>query len=418
MKILIIDDSADFRALLRLHINKGLKGGEIIEYDFDRLGRPADNYNWSEYDVLFLDYKLGPNEDGLEWLKAFQDKPGFPPTIILTAEGDEYIAVKSIKLGAADYINKVDISPKKIAAMIDEAVEFSHQSATLQSRELNSATRIIQDIQAETRDGTTDDDADIGYRFVRVIGEGAMSKVYLAESVEDGSTAVLKVIDLRQIKEQELIRRFIQEAELIAKLDSPFTVKIYEHGITTKYGFIAMEFFSRGDLKQRLQMGLNHEIAIIYATHIAYGLDHVHSIGIVHRDLKPANIMFRGDGSLALADFGISKDLDKPDDITILGQVLGTPNYMSPEQGQGHPVDARSDIYSAGVLVYELLTGDKPYTADTAATLIYQHIYADIPRLPNNLIQYQDIINRTLAKSPDDRYQSAKELIHALESFQ
>ena len=109
MKILIIDDSSDFRALLRLYLNKELKDVEIIDYDFDNLGKPAGNFDWSVYDILFLDYKLGPVEDGLQWLKEFKNKPGFPPTIVLTAEGDEYIAVKSIKLGAADYINKVDI---------------------------------------------------------------------------------------------------------------------------------------------------------------------------------------------------------------------------------------------------------------------------------------------------------------------
>ena len=120
MKILIIDDSSDFRALLRLYLSKELKNVEIIEYDFDNLGKPPDNYDWSQYDVLFLDYKLGPVEDGLKWLKEFRNLPGFPPTIVLTAEGDEYVAVKAIKLGAADYINKVDIKPKRIAEMVDD----------------------------------------------------------------------------------------------------------------------------------------------------------------------------------------------------------------------------------------------------------------------------------------------------------
>ena len=417
MKILIIDDSADFRSLLRLHINKGLKNAgdvEIVEYDFDRLGKPADDYNWPQYDVLFLDYKLGPSEDGLQWLKEFKGKPGFPPTIILTAEGDEYVAVKSIKLGAADYVNKVDISPTKIAEMIDEALQFSRESTATQERSIQNAVQIIEDI------GTiTAGEKEIGYKFVRMIGEGAMSKVYLAERVQDKSTVVLKMLDLEHIKEEELVRRFIQEAELISKLHSPFIVRIDEYEMSSRYGFIAMEFFSRGDLKQRMQMGLDQETAIIYTTHIAYGLDQVHNIGIVHRDLKPANVMFRGDGSLALADFGISKDLaSNTGDITELGQVLGTPHYMSPEQGQGHPVDPRADLYSAGILFYELLTGEKAYYAETAAALIHQHIYADIPRLPDDLLQYQDIIHMTMAKNPDDRFQTAQELIQALEYFQ
>lgn len=416
MKILIIDDSSDFRALLRLYLSKELKDVNIVEYDFDNLGKPPDNYDWSEYDVLFLDYKLGPHEDGLKWLKEFKNKPGFPPTIVLTAEGDEYIAVKSIKLGAADYINKVDIKPKRIAEMVEEATEFSKLSNTDHENEIHDATRIIKKVAKN--DVVPDSGLGIGYKFVRMIGEGAMSKVYLAERVEDKMTVVLKVLDLTRVEEPKLVERFTQEAKLIAGLNSPFVVKIYEHGITTDYGYIAMEFFSRGDLKQRAELGLNHEIAIIYATHIAYGLEQVHSINVVHRDLKPANIMFRGDDSLALADFGISKKIDEVSDITTLGQILGTPHYMSPEQGESANVDTRADLYSMGIILYELLTGEKPFTAATAASLIYQHIHAPIPRLSGELKQYQEIVDGLLAKRPEDRMQTARELINALEAFQ
>ena len=251
-----------------------------------------------------------------------------------------------------------------------------------------------------------------------MIGEGAMSKVYLAERVTDKMTVVLKVLDLTRVHEPKLVKRFIQEANLIASLNSPFVVKIHEHGITEEYGYIAMEFFSRGDLKQRSELGLNHEIAIIYATHITYGLAQIHAINVVHRDLKPANIMFRGDDSLALADFGISKKIDEVNDITTMGQILGTPHYMSPEQGEGGDIDTRSDMYSVGVILYELLTGDKPFTAATAASLIYQHIHAPIPRLPSKLKQYQDIIDSLLAKKPGNRIQTANELIKLLEAFQ
>lgn len=416
MKILIIDDSSDFRALLRLYLSKELKNVEIIEYDFNSLGKPPDNYDWSHYDVLFLDYKLGPSEDGLKWLKEFKNKPGFPPTIVLTAEGDEYIAVKAIKLGASDYINKVDIKPKLIAEMVEEATEFSKLSNTDQENEINDATQIIQKVHK--KDHVPDTGIGIGYKFVRMIGEGAMSKVYLAERVKDKMTVVLKVLDLTRVHEPKLINRFIQEANLIAELHSPFVVKIHEHGITEEYGYIAMEFFSRGDLKQRAEFGLNHEIAIIYATHIAYGLEQIHAINVVHRDLKPANIMFRGDDSLALADFGISKKIDEVSDITTMGQILGTPHYMSPEQGEGGLVDTRSDIYSMGIILFELLTGDKPFTAATAASLIYQHIHAPVPRLPNDLKQYQEVVDSLLEKKSAHRMQTAREVIVALEAFQ
>ena len=415
MKILIIDDSRDFRSLVRLYLSKELSQASIEEYDFDERGRPAQDFPWHNYDVLLLDYKLGDAEDGLEWLKSYGKKPGFPPTVVLTSEGDEYVAVRAVKLGAADYINKKDISPKRLKEVVEEAAEFNEAKVAKQNENFNEAALIVKNIRSSTK-RLPEEGLDIGYKFVRLIGQGGMSYVYMAERVSDGLSLVLKIIDLTKAKDNIIVRRFIQEAELIAELNSPFVVKIYEHGMTEEYGYIAMEFFSRGDLKQRMELTITPDVAFNYMTHITYGLAAIHSIGVVHRDLKPGNIMFRGDDSLALADFGISKKLDTDSDLTTLGQVLGTPHYMSPEQGEGKPVDYRSDIYSAGVMLYELLTGQKPFTARTPAALIYQHVHGEIPRLPSELRQYQPLIDKTLAKDPSDRIQTARELIEIFES--
>lgn len=415
MKILIIDDSQDFRALLKLYLSKELEQPEVDEYEVERLGRPPDDFDWSRYDVLFLDYNLGENEDGLQWLKTFRKKPGFPPTVVLTAEGDEYVAVRAVKLGAADYINKKDISPKRLKEIVEEAVEYNEEKIAEQNRNIIEATQIIRKIRKDNK-LLTGDELETGYRFVRGIGQGGMSTVYLAERVSDRLSLVLKVIDLTRLREDTLVKRFMQEAELIAGLHSPFVVKIYESGMTREYGYIAMEFFPRGDLKQRMELNISADVAFSYMTHIAYGLDAIHSIGIVHRDLKPANVMFRGDDSLALADFGISKKLEGGSDLTTIGQVLGTPHYMSPEQGEGKRIDYRSDLYSAGILLYELLAGVKPFSAQTAAAIIYQHVHTEIPKLPKELDHYQDIIDKAMAKDPDERYQTAKEFIVDLES--
>jgi serine/threonine protein kinase len=334
---------------------------------------------------------------------------------VLTAEGDEYVAVRAVKLGAAEYINKKDVSPKRLKELIESAAEFTEEKEVEQRQILNDATQIIRDIHKE-KVRLPDNDFNVGYKFVRLIGQGGMSNVYLAERTNDKLSVVLKIIDLSKIDDQKLVMRFIQEAELIAELNSPFVVKIYEHGITNNYGFIAMEFFSRGDLKQRMEFKPAPAIAFSYMIHICHGLEAIHNIGVVHRDLKPANVMFRGDDSLALADFGISKKIEGESSMTTMGQVLGTPHYMSPEQGEGHPIDYRSDLYSAGILLYELLTGEKPYTAMTPAALIYQHVHADIPQLPDELRQYQGIIEKTLAKDPNHRYQTARDLIIDLET--
>ncbi|MEX0950867.1 MAG: protein kinase [Gammaproteobacteria bacterium] len=422
MRILIIDDSRDFISLLRLYLNKELQDAEIIDYDFLKNGKPNADFDWSGYDVLLLDYKLGEHEDGLAWLKEFSRNPMFPPTIVLTAEGDEYIAVKAIKLGASDYINKKDISPKRLAEMVTAALEINAEKTAEKKLLLEQDSNIVRELRETAKKAPDSKKNKIStkedYKLVRLIGQGAMSHVYLAERVTDGLSVVLKVLDISGVTDRVLLRRFVQEAILISEIRSPFVVKIYEHGVTQKYGFIALEFFSRGDLKQRIEYGIHPEVAVSYMTHIAYGLMAIHELDIIHRDLKPANIMFRGDDSLALADFGISKRLGNRSDFTTLGKVLGTPHYMSPEQGQGLTIDARSDIYSAGIIFYELLTAKKPFRADSPAALIYQHIHADVPQLAPALSRYQAIVSRCLAKEPEQRYTEASELITDLEALE
>ncbi|MBI2969631.1 MAG: response regulator, partial [Gammaproteobacteria bacterium] len=270
MKILVVDDSPDFRALLEVYLRKEIPGVQIEEYDLEGLGRPGEDFDWSPYDVLLLDYKLGPDEDGLEWLKSFGRKPGFPPTVVLTAEGDEYVAVRAVKLGAAEYINKKDVSPKRLKEIIESAADFSREKLEAQQKDLSLASTIVERIRREGETGPKGYFG-TGYRFVRMIGHGAMSQVYLAERASDNQSLVLKVLDLAMIKDSTLVDRFVQEAELIAGLHSPFVVHIHEHGLTQRFGFIAMEFFPRGDLKQRMELRITPEIAFNYMTHVSYG---------------------------------------------------------------------------------------------------------------------------------------------------
>ena len=415
MKILIIDDTREFRVLARAYLCKLLPDAEVVEYDPVLQGKPGADFNWSAFNVLLLDYNLGAGESGFSWLQEFSTAPGFPPTIILTAEGDEYVAFKAIKLGAANYLNKLDLTPRRLAEAVLEAELYTAEKIAEQEKHKARAEYVIHELQDQNAKPRLRSSRDLGYKVVRMIGEGAMSKVYLAERESDLLSVVLKVLEITDATADNAVIRFIQEAELIASLSSPFVARIYDYGLTNDFGFIAMEFFSRGDLKQRMEYELSPALVVNYMTHIAYALDAIHRIGVVHRDLKPANIMFRGDDSLALADFGISKKLDAGLDITTIGQILGTPHYMSPEQATSDRIDQRADLYSAGVMLYELLTGKKPFTASTPAALIYQHLHSPIPQLPHQLQGLQHVIDKTLAKMPEDRYQSAAELIRDLE---
>ncbi len=420
MKIIIVDDSKEFMTLTRRQLARAMPDIEVTEYDPEQQGQPHDDFDWSIYDILLLDYYLGSNETAFDWLTRYRSAVGFPPVIVMTAVGDEYVAAKAIKLGAAEFIRKADITPARLSALVADVVQ---EHAPLQpdpdktiNRKLENDALIFRGIHRPPAN-LTPDGTEIGYRFVRLIGQGATSRVYLAERASDRVTLVLKIIDVTMIKDSQVLQRFVREAELIAKVDSPYVVRFLEQGFTDNYGYIAMEFFTRGDLKQRIEHGVSTDDAINYSIHIAQGLRAIHSVGIVHRDLKPGNIMFRSDDSLALADFGISRRLDETSELTKHGSMLGTPNYISPEQALGRTVGHSSDLYSAGVILYEMLTARKPFRAENSTGLIYQHVHAPIPRLPDTLRRFQPIIDMLLAKEPTERFATANGLVDALRTI-
>lgn len=416
MKIIIVDDSKEYLTQVRRLLASVWPDVEVTEYDAEQQGQPGADFDWSIYDALIIDYQLGSTDTGLDWLQKFRASPGFPPAILMTVGGDEYVAAKAIKLGAADFIKKADIDAERLPKMITEAVtehraRHPEYEQTVNAK-LEQDAAVFREVKAPAQ--RHPDGKRIGYRFVRLIGQGANSRVYLAERFADRQTLVLKIIDVATIKDPQAFQRFVREAELISAIDTPYVVKFLGYGFTQTYGYIAMEFFTRGDLKQRIEHAVSLEDAMNYIKHIALGLSAIHACGVVHRDLKPGNIMFRSDDSLALADFGISRRLEETNEITRAGSVLGTPNYISPEQAVGAKVDQRADLYSAGVIFFEMLAGRKPYKADNAPALVYQHVHAAVPVLPNDLRQFQPIIDLLLAKDPNDRFNSAEEFLDAL----
>jgi DNA-binding response OmpR family regulator len=253
-----------------------------------------------------------------------------------------------------------------------------------------------------------------GYSQLAMLGTGGMSKVYLARHDETGETRVLKMVPINT--DEDMLQRFLQEYALIAQVRHPNVAQIYEQGFAEDGAYIAMEYLSGGDLGERIADGLGADEALHYLSQIALGLTAIHHRGIIHRDLKPENLMFRADGMLVVADFGIAKQVSTRLTHTQQGLVYGTPYYMSPEQARGWPVDARSDLYSLGIIFHEMLTGKRPYTASRPEAIIYQQIHSPVPRLPARLSHVQDVLDRLLAKQPVARFRSAVELLGALRS--
>ncbi len=255
-----------------------------------------------------------------------------------------------------------------------------------------------------------------GHRCIRQVGSGGMCKIYLAESERAGTLVVLKVFNQVPDVSERLVGfdRFLQEYEIVAGLKHENIVRIYDLGIADDHAYIAMEHFSGGDLRQRLKVPMSPEIALHYLEQMAGALGAIHDVGVLHRDLKPANVMLRPDGSLCLIDFGLAKANEMGADLTGTREIFGTPYYMSPEQGHAELIDERSDLYSLGVVFYEMLMGRKPYTGSTAMEVIYKHKRADLPEIGPEFVAYEDLLVRLLAKSPADRFQTARELLDAI----
>ena len=421
--ILIIDDSQDMRLLVRHYILVEWPGAKIEEWDPLTRGKPSADFSWLSYDAVLLDYMLG-KEDGLVWLKEFRHNKNCPPIIFMTGQGSEEVAVKALKAGAHDYLRKHDLSQGRLVSSLRDAIaenvivpppvafdlpdlpvsegilEEQSQSGSIRNAMIAEDRRAGRSLRLEIS----------GYAVQRKIGAGGMSSVYLAERQSDAMLTVLKLLNADLSRENEFLRRFIREYGILSKISNPNIVKIFDQGYSDQHVYIAMEYFAGGDLKDRIDRGMLPGEAVRLMLEMAKGLHAIHAAEVIHRDLKPQNIMFRDDGSLGILDFGIAKIASEETQLTEHGQVFGTPYYMSPEQGTGKILDARSDLYSLGVIFYEMLTSRRMYSAENAVALVYKHLNDPIPLLPGGLSRYQPLIDRTVAKAPGDRFISAASL--------
>ena len=398
-KVFIIDDSPDYRALLKHHVATHWPDASIKQYDPLESGRLPEDFSGAGNDLILLGHPAGET-DALDWLRQFRRIRGFPP-VILIGDDDERRIVTAMKIGAADYISKGRLNHRRLIEVIEAVLG--------QSPPMAASGRFFVNPDAMATSGLP---SLKGYEFQRRIVVNEMSAVYLVRHLGRGEMMILKV--LRQVPDlggEAAFDRFLQEYELIAKLDHPNIIKIFDLGVGDDHAFIAMEYCSKGSLKLRISRGLEPDQAFTLMRQIAEALGELHRAGITHRDLKPTNVMFRQDGSLVLIDFGLAKKATLRAEITGTGEIFGTPYYMSPEQGHASDVDARTDIYSLGIIFFEMLTGYKPFEGDTAMAVIVQHQQAAVPRLPAGLSGFQPCIDKMMAKNPDDRFESIAELL-------
>lgn len=256
-----------------------------------------------------------------------------------------------------------------------------------------------------------------GYRIIRKINQGGMSTVYLAIQMSVGRIVALKVMNPSLTNDPAFSERFQREATIVGQLSHPNIVAIYDIGRADDLNYIAMDYLPGGSVHDKMINGLTGEEALKVTKEIANALDHAHEKGYIHRDIKPENILFRADNSAVLSDFGVAKGIVGVSRMTHVGTVVGTPHYMSPEQARGQPVDSRSDLYSLGVVFFEMLTGALPYQGEDAVTIALKHISAPIPKLPIQYQTYQKLLEKFLAKDPNSRFQSGNEVSVAIDQL-
>ncbi len=404
MRLLAIEQESRVHSLLRHHASCRWPAVELMHYAPMERGPLPPEFLAQGYDAVLL-AQGWPGGDGMEWLQDLGNRPGFAPVIFMLDNDEPRLRNAALGWGAFAVVGKHRFVHERLIEAIERA-SHRHRLAMAEWR-----------VSAAARESHRFGDAVIpGYRRARLLARGSVSQLYIAESEKAEQLVVLKVTPSQRDDSgiDQSFERFLQEYEIAERIRHPNIVRLYELGIADDHAYLAMEYFPRGDLRRRMKSGLAPAEALHYGAQIADVLSAIHEAGILHRDLKPGNVMLRSEEQLALIDFGLAKQAAMQLDLTDKGLIFGTPHYMSPEQGHGQALDARSDLYSLGIVLYEMLTGDKPFRADNPMTVLYMHRNAPIPQLEPRLSSLQPLLERLLAKEADDRFATAVEAGAAL----
>jgi hypothetical protein len=402
MRLLLIAAREDHRLLVRKHVEIEWPEAGIVEHvpgtdpDFD------EQFAAAGFDAVII---IGgaPAAAVTDLALGLAAKAHFAPILLLLLEEAPDPPPAPIPRLHRLYGRKLD----------HERLVKTIRTASAEHRKALASLRGERDFSERYRFGSV---LIRGHRHMRQLGSGGMCKIYLAESERAGNVVVLKVFSQVPDVSERIVSfdRFLQEYEIVAGLRHRHIVKIYDLGVADDHAYIAMEHFPCGDLRARMRAPLAPEAALAYVEQIASALDAIHSVGVLHRDLKPANVMLRADDSLCLIDFGLAKANEMDASLTGTREIFGTPYYMSPEQGHAEAIDARSDLYSLGVMFYEMLMGRKPFTGSTAMEVIYKHKRVDLPQIDPQFASYEGLLRGLLAKSPENRIQSAAAVLDAI----
>ncbi len=408
LKILIVSDRPDYRQLLAHHVTLEWPDALPAEYEPASRGALRPGFTGSAYDAVLLDEGVSGGR-GLEWLEDLSERPDFPPIVYFAGSAEQALVEQALGSGAARVLPRSEFEHSQLVGTLRGVL-------ARRCNVLSHTSRAGRQPPAPDRFGSV---RIRGHQCLRRLAVGGSSSVFLALCERSGQHRVLKIF--RQVPDLVEVgttfERFLREYELVAHLDHPNIARIYDIGVADDHVYLAMEYFPGGDLRTRMRSPMSCREALAYLRQLAAALGALHRIGVLHRDVKPGNVLLREDESLAFIDFGLARQLGLESGITGNGAIFGTPHYMSPEQGHGLPLDERSDLYSVGVMLYEMLTGEKPYVAETPLAVIYHHAKAPLPELPEHASWLQPLLDSLLAKQPADRPASAAELLTRIDAL-
>jgi len=405
LRLLVIAAQNEQRLLIQKHVEIEWPDAIVIEH---RLGLdpPLDNeFAATGFDAAVV-VGSAPTAAVENFCSELLQRSEFAPIVLVLLQPDPVSAPLMVRGLRRLYGQKID-RIRLLNAITDAALERKKNILQLRARpeyleRYRFGTLLIR-----------------GHRCIKQIGSGGMSMVYLAESERAATLVVLKVFSQVPDVSERMVNfdRFLQEYEIVAGLKHDNIVRIYDLGVADDHAYIAMEYFPQGDLRTRMKTALSPALALQYVKQIARSLEAIHAVGVLHRDLKPANVMLRADGTVCLIDFGLAKGNELDVELTGTREIFGTPYYMSPEQGHAEAIDARSDLYSLGIMFYEMLIGHKPYSGSNAMEVIYKHKRAEVPEIALQFAAFSPVLQRLMAKSPSDRFQSARELLVELDTI-
>jgi serine/threonine-protein kinase PpkA len=336
-------------------------------------------------------------------LKRLHEQVPALPIFVFARGGNERSAARAMKLGASDYWPIHSVIVGELCSELQPLIEPAQPAPAAASA---AAERWRQPEIA-------------GYTMMKKIAQSTAASVYLARNDEFPQPVALKVeaIKGRHIVSAADRERFTKECEILSKLNHRSIANVLDFGTTDDYLYLALEYFPCGSLRERLKHPVSEADAVNYAHQIGEALQIVHAARVVHRDLKPSNLMLTNENRLVLIDFGSARTQFASSDLSRSGDCTGTPYYVCPEQIEDREPDARGDLYSLGVVFFEMLCGALPFTGKTLADILSAHRSLPVPRLPEQLSAYQPIIDRLLAKDPNARFASAAEFLDALDAL-